>query len=322
MKVMLTGVSGFIGSNLLEFLMRHNYDIVGIDKNINLKRIGFVGLTEKQKEQVGNHYINDKLSIINDDISELQQYSAVLKEKDIDIVYHLAAASDINRSFKEPTWDLKENVNGTHYVLEFMRKHDIKNIVFTSTSVVYGEDAPLPTPETYTDYNPISQYAASKIAAETFIKTYVNIYGLKAWIFRFANVVGKNEHRGVIPDFIRKLKKNPKELEILGNGKQVKSYFHVSDCVDAMVQIPSCDTNKNVETYNIATYDQIDVDCVANIICDKLNVTPKITYTGGDRGWIGDVPIVVLSTKKALSIGWKPMFDCRMSIKKTVEALV
>jgi len=235
-------------------------------------------------------------------------------------VYHLAAACDINKSLKETTWDLTENVVGTHSVLEVMRKYDIPNIVFTSTSVVYGEDAPRPTSEIYTNYNPISQYAASKIAAETFIKTYANIYGLKATVFRFANVVGKHEHRGVICDFINKLKKNPNELEILGNGKQIKSYFHVSDCVRAIVDIPK-KNRKNFNVYNVATYDQVDVNCVADIVCKKLGVKPKIKYTGGDRGWIGDVPVVVLSIKKALSTGWKPMFDCRMSIKKTVEVL-
>lgn len=318
MNILLTGAAGFIGSNLMEFLIKKKHSVIGIDKNINLERLAFCDLKNIHK---GNHYINEKCSIINDDINQICQYSAMLKKENIDTVYHLAAASDINRSFSEPDWDLKENVVGTHCVLEFMRRQDIKNIIFTSTSVVYGEDAPLPTPETYTSYNPISQYAASKIAAETFIKAYVNIYGLRAWIFRFANVVGKNEHRGVIPDFIKKLNKNPKELEILGNGRQVKSYFYVSDCINAITEIPKVDNNKNVEIYNVATYDQVDVDCVADVICTKLNVKPKVKYTGGDRGWIGDVPVVVLSTKKALSTGWKPMFDCRMSIKKTVEEL-
>ena len=318
MVILVTGAAGFIGSNLMEFLMKEKHSVIGIDKNIDLKRLAFCCLKDVHK---GNHYINDKCSIINDDINQICQYSAMLKKESIDTVYHLAAASDISRSFDEPDWDLKENVVGTHCVLEFMRRQDIKNIIFTSTSVVYGENAPLPTLETYTDYNPISQYAASKIAAETFIKAYVNIYGLRAWIFRFANVVGKNEHRGVIPDFIKKLSKNPKELEILGNGKQVKSYFHVSDCIKAITEIPKIDNNKGVETYNIATYDQLNVDCVAHVVCSELGVEPKRVYTGGDRGWIGDVPKVILSTDKAFSTGWKPKLNCGASIRRTVKEL-
>ena len=301
---LITGISGFIGSNLAEYLLMRNEHFVGIDNNIVMKRV------ENISKSV--------MDIVNGDIKHMDYYKAYFE--DAKTIYHLAAACDINKSLNETTWDLTENVVGTHSVLEVMRKYDIPNIVFTSTSVVYGEDAPRPTSENYTNYSPISQYAASKAAAEIFIKTYANIYGLKATVFRFANVVGKNEHRGVICDFIKKLKENPNELEILGNGKQVKSYFHVSDCVNAIVEIPK-KNKKNFNVYNIATYDQVNVDCVADIVCKKLGLEPKITYTGGDRGWIGDVPIVILSIKKALSTGWKPMFDCRMSIKRTVEEL-
>lgn len=306
MKKLVTGASGFIGSNLVESLLANNYKTICIDKEIN-------------KDRIKNFKNNPDCLMINNDIKNIEQYTHNIR--DVDTIYHLAAASDIKRSHQEHSWDLKENVIGTHTILEAMRKFDIKNIIFTSTSVVYGEDAPKPTPEEGIDFNPISQYAASKISAEMFIKTYANTYGLKAWIFRFANVVGRHEHRGVIYDFMKKLKKNQKELEILGDGKQIKSYFHVSDCITALLAIPELDLNNNIKTYNIATYDTKTVTVVADIVCDELGISPKYNYTGGDRGWVGDVPIVHLDISKALKTGWEPRLKCEEAIRKTVGEL-
>jgi len=306
MKTLVTGASGFIGSNLTESLLINGYQVVALDKEMVDYRI----------KNFKNH-INCKMLLA--DVNNLEQH--LMSIVDIDSIYHLAAASDINKSNKDHSWDLKENVMGTHSVLESMRKFDIPKLIFTSTSVVHGEDAPKPTPEEGVDFDPISQYAASKISAEMFIRTYAHTYGLKAWIFRFANVVGRHEHRGVIYDFMKKLSKNQKELEILGDGKQVKSYFHVSDCVFALLAIPELSFSKNVNVFNIATYDTKAVTELADIVCDELGVSPKYKYTGGDRGWVGDVPIVKLDITKALKTGWEPHLNCEESIRQTVRDL-
>jgi len=321
MKDLITGVSGFIGRNLIDKLVKQKHEILAIDKNYEKK-----DLLQKYIPPLLPMYnldvnrLKNNVQMIWDDAENLINYH--YKIEDINTVYHLAAASDIKMSLVDPTWDLKENVNLTHAILEVMRKKDIKNIIFTSTSVVHGNNAPKPTPEEGIDFHPISQYAASKIACEVFIHAYSHVYGIKGWIFRFGNVIGKHQHRGVIVDFLKKLKKNKKELEILGNGRQTKSYVHVSDCINAMTYIPEHDNNKNVEVYNIATYDQMNVTKLADIVCNEVGVKPKYHYTGKDHGWIGDVPQVVLSIDKALKTGWKPKYNCEEAIRKTVKELL
>jgi len=303
---LVTGCSGFIGSNLSEQILKNQNIVIGMDIERNLQRMDDI---------IGK----PNFLFLQNDVKKIDSYISVLK--DVDKIYHLAASSDIKRSLYDYSWDLQENVVGTHAVLELARKLDIDKFIFTSTSVVHGEDAPKPTPELGVDFNPISQYAASKISAEMFVRTYANIYGIKSWIFRFANVVGKHAHRGVIYDFLNKLKMNKYELEILGDGNQIKSYFHVSDCINALFEIPANDNNDNVEVYNIATFDTKTVKELADIVCDELRISPEYKFTGGDRGWIGDVPVVELDIKKALNTGWKPRLDCEQSIRKTVGEL-
>jgi UDP-glucose 4-epimerase len=298
-KILLTGVSGFIGSNLIEELVKEN-QVIGMDKK-------------------PSSFVNDNFNFIQHDVKKIDQYLSYMK--DINTIYHLAAASDIQQSLSNPTFDLEDNVIATHAILELMRKLDIPNIVFTSTSVVHGVGGLKPVAEDEVDFKPISQYAASKIACEAFIHAYSYIYGLKGWIFRLGNVVGKHEHRGVVYDFINKLKQNQNELEILGDGKQVKSYIHVSDIVNAITWIPENVKNKGVNIFNIATYDQVTVNELADIVCKELNVKPKYKYTGGKSGWIGDVPQIVMSIKKATSVGWKPNYKCEEAIRKAVSEL-
>jgi len=304
MKNLVTGCVGFIGSNLVEYLLNKGIEVIGID-------------IDKSREHLLPDHKN--FTMIWDSIRYLDYYHETFKG--VDTIYHLAAASDIARSSINPAYDLAENVVGTHVILETMRKRNIKNMIFTSTSVVYGEDAPRPTPESGIDFDPTSQYGASKCCVESFIHAYVHVYGIKAWIFRFGNVIGRNQHRGVIYDFLNKLKVNPKELEILGDGKQIKSYVHVSDCISAMDWIPKNDGNKGVETYNLAIHDYKNVTELADILCDELGIKPKYNYTGGDRGWVGDVPIVMLDATKALSTGWKPKLNCEEAIRRTVREL-
>jgi len=315
---MLTGCVGFIGSNLLDELMKREEDVLGYDVDRNRRWV----LEKHSKYPLTPGFYtceNNNLKVIWDNIKNLNSYHYLYDN--LDTIYHLAAASDIKKSKTEPWLDVETNINGTFKILEMMRKKDIKNIIFTSTSVVHGENAPKPTPEKGIDFDPISLYSASKVSAEMLIRAYSHTYGIKGWIFRFANVIGKNQRRGVIVDFFKKIKENPKELEILGNGKQYKSYVHVSDCVNAMIEIPKKDKNKSVEVYNIATWDGKTVTELADIMMDELKLNPKYKYTGGDRGWVGDVPVVDLSIDKAIKTGWEPKLDSERAIRRAVKEL-
>jgi len=304
MKILVTGASGFIGSNLVEAFLEQGHEVVGMDND------------KRKMLHLSEVINNENFDMVWRDIKLYENYMNHFK--DIDIIYHMAAASDIKRSATDTTWDLTENVIGTHCILELMRKKDIKKIIYPSTSVVYGENAPRPTPEDCPDRFPISQYAASKIAAEAFVHAYSYMYGIKGWIFRFANVMGKHQHRGVVHDFVRKIENNPKELEILGDGNQLKSYIHVSDCMAGMFYAVKNDKNKGVEIYNLATNDQVTVTKLADIVCDEMGVKPKYKYTGGKSGWKGDMPKISLAIDKIKSIGWKPAMDCETAIRKTV----
>jgi len=258
-------------------------------------------------------------TMIWDDINNIEKYTKQMD--DVHTVYHLAASADISKSFHEPTMDLENNVMGTSAVLELMRKQDIKNLIFASSSSVYGETLTTPTPESAENIKPISLYGASKLANEAFINSYCHLYGMKAWMFRFANVVGRYMHRGVIFDFNTKLHKNPKQLLILGDGKQEKSFFDVDDCIEGMVYISSLHKIKESDVFNLGNKNTITVKQLADVVCDELHVKPKYIYSGGDRGWPGDTPYTILSIEKALDIGWEPQYNCEESIRRTVRYL-
>lgn len=308
MRTLVTGASGFIGSNLVETLLGQGKKVIGID-------------IDKNKKYLLSECIDKKnFEIIWDDINNIENYLNRLN--DIDEVYHLAASADIRRSYEEPGIDLKNNVLGTNAVLEVIRKKEIKKLVFSSSSSIYGETKVIPTPEEVSNIKPISMYGASKLANEAFIHSYSDLYGIKAWMFRFANVVGRHEHRGVIIDFVNKLKKDSSELEILGDGNQTKSYFDVSDCVNGLINIPLKDSNTSSEIYNLGNMETIKVKKLAKVVCDELDVNPKFKYTGGDRGWKGDVPNTILSVDKALNVGWKPKYSCEEAIRRTVKYLI
>jgi len=315
-KILVTGNAGFIGSNLTERLLKQGNRVIGIDNDI--KKRGNLNIPEEIRVQKnGVSFISKKFTMIWDDINSIERYKDYLN--DIDVVYHLAASADIRRSFLEPTLDLYNNVNGTSAVLELIRKKGIKKLIFSSSSAVYGISPIVPTPENIPDIRPISLYGASKFANEAFIHAYSDLYGIKAWMFRFANVIGKNEHRGVIFDLLKKLNTNQKTLEILGDGKQEKSFFDVSDCVDGLIGIPQRDKNKSVEVYNLGNTETIRIKELAEIVCDEIGVNPKFKFTGGDRGWPGDAPFTILSIKKAQEAGWKLNYNVEKAIRRTVR---
>jgi UDP-glucose 4-epimerase len=309
MKYLVTGGAGFIGSNLVDTLLAQDPEkIVAMDNF----RTG-------KEEFIEAHKTNINYEFLNMDIKKIELYP----DESFDWVFHLAANADIRGGVKNTRVDLDENVIGTHSVLEFMRKKDIKNLVFASSSALYGETDIIPTPEDLPNIQPISFYGASKIAAEHFISSYCYTYGMQSWMFRFANVVGKRSTHGVIPDFINKLKNNPNELEILGNGLQTKSYFDVSDCVDGLVNIPKSDNKIVVEAYNLANDETIKVKDLAPIVVDEMGLTNvNYRFTGGDRGWVGDVPVTILSFEKAKKLGWRTKISLEEAVRRTVRYLL
>jgi UDP-glucose 4-epimerase len=309
MKYLVTGGAGFIGSNLVDDLLGQKPEkVVSVD-NFRTGKRRFI---ESQMK-------NKNYKFINLDIKESKSFP----NESFDWIFHLAANADIRGGVKNTRVDLEENVIGTHSVLEFMRKKDIKNLVFASSSALYGETEIIPTPENLPNIEPISFYGASKIAAEHFITSYCYTYGMQSWMFRFANVVGKRSTHGVIPDFVNKLKNNPNELEILGNGLQTKSYFDVSDCVDGLINIPKTDDKIVAEAYNLANDETIKVKDLAPIVVDEMGLkNVKYRFTGGDRGWVGDVPITVLSFEKAKNLGWRTKISLEDAVRRTVRYLL
>jgi len=309
MKYLVTGGSGFIGSNLVDTLFKENSEKIVVVDNL---RTG-------EKKFIEEHIGKKNFQFINKDIKNVESFP----NESFDWIFHLAANADIRGGVKNTRVDLDENVIGTHSVLEFMRKQDIKKLVFASSSALYGETKVIPTPEDLPNIKPISFYGASKIAAEHFISSYCYTYGMQSWMFRFANVVGKRSTHGVVPDFVNKLKKIPYELEILGDGNQTKSYFDVSDCVAGLIDIPKLDKDVIVEAYNLANNETIKVKNLAPIVVDEMGLkNVKYKFTGGDRGWIGDVPITVLSFQKAKKLGWSTKISLEDAVRRTVRYLL
>lgn len=200
-----------------------------------------------------------------------------------------------------------------------MRKVGVRKIIFTSTSTVYGEAKQIPTPEDCPAH-PISIYGASKLACEALIESYCHTFDFQAYIYRFANVIGKRSTHGVVYDFIKKLRYNPHELEILGNGEQNKSYIYIEDCVSAI--FCGLKAEEKVNIFNIGSEDQIRVRRIAEIVSEEMGLNPRFRFTGGDRGWKGDVPVMLLSVEKLKALGWRPKFRSEEAVRKAVRDLL
>jgi UDP-glucose 4-epimerase len=202
-----------------------------------------------------------------------------------------------------------------------MRENRVKRIVFTSTSTVYGEANQIPTPESYGPPTPISFYGATKLACEALISAYCHTFGLRAVIFRLANVIGPRSTHGVIHDFLQKLRKDPDKLEILGDGRQRKSYLYINDCIDAMLLAARQDRKKGLDIYNIGSEDWITVKEIARILCKQAGLRPEFKFAGGRRGWKGDVPLMRLDIRRIKSLGWTPMYTSKGSVEIAIQNL-
>jgi UDP-glucose 4-epimerase len=304
-KAIVTGGAGFIGSHLVDRLLSEGYSVTVVD---NLS-CGYL-------ENLEHHSGNPRLTVHNVDIRDADKLNRIFAGHGA--VFHMAAHANIRESLVDRKADLENNLIGTLNVLEAMYKNKIQDLVFASTSAVYGEAAVIPTPE---EYSPVqtSLYGASKLACEAYAEAFTEFASIKFWSFRFANVIGERCRRGVICDFVHKLLKNRSELEILGDGKQSKEYLHVKDCVDGMM-IGYRKASSRVNTFNLGIEEQTLVDTVADMVIEEMGLkNVKKRYTGGPRGWIGDNPLVQLSLDKIKKLGWRPMIPSEEAIRRTIR---
>jgi UDP-glucose 4-epimerase len=306
MKTLVTGGAGFIGSHLCLRLLQEGHSVVAVD-NLSLGRKEFLKPCFDFKEFEFQHADLGTLALVQQAM------------KGIEFVYHLAANSDISTGSSDV--DLKQGVLVTYNVLESMRLNGVKNIVFASTSAIYGEASVKPTPEHYGPLIPISFYGASKLSAEALCTAFAHNCNMKSWIFRFANIVGSHATHGAIYDFVGKLLKNPSELVVLGNGTQKKSYLHVSDCVEGLMFGPK-KSQEQVQIFNLASEGVSNVKFIAENVVAQMGGKAKIHYGEGDRGWVGDVPFTWLDGSKIQKLGWKSKYNSDEAVKKAVAEVV
>ncbi len=308
-KIVVTGGAGFIGSHLVDGLLSQGDEVVVLDN-----------LSSGRMEFIEHHLLDKNFKFIKIDMLELEKLKKTIY--DADVIFHLAANPDVRIGAENTKIHLEQNIIATYNVLEAMRVNEQKNIVFTSTSTVYGEATVIPTPEDYGPLIPISLYGASKLACEALITSYCSTFEMNSWIFRFANIVGARSTHGVIVDFIKKLKNNHDLLEILGNGEQRKSYLHVSDCADAML-FALKKSSETVNIFNIGSNDTINATEIGRIIVEEMGLNDvRFVYTGGKRGWKGDVPKMMLSIDKLKELGWEPAHNSRSSIIEAARSLL
>ncbi|HEY3420068.1 MAG TPA: NAD-dependent epimerase/dehydratase family protein [Methanomassiliicoccales archaeon] len=307
-RIFVTGCAGFIGSHMVDALLRNGNEVVGVD-NLSAGKMEF--LTEAQRS---DRFRFVKLDLLKNDIAPAME--------GCDAVFHFAANPDVRQGPSNTRTHFEQNIEATFRVLEAMKELKVKNIAFPSTSTIYGEATQIPTREDYGPLVPISIYGASKLACEALISSYAYTFDMEAVIYRFANVVGSRSTHNVLHDFIHKLEKDSSRLEILGVEPGTnKSYVHVSDCVDGMLTGAKKATSK-VEIYNIGSEDTLDVKGIADSVVNGMKLgNVRYDWTGGvqgGRGWIGDVKLMRLDVEHLKSKGWSPRFNSSQSIHKAV----
>ncbi len=308
MKILVTGGAGFIGSHLIDALLAEDHEIVCVD-DLSLGR----------DSNISHLKGNPKFQFVKLDITEQDEFNKVIKAAAPDAVFHLAANSDIQKGAKYLDVDLTRTFMTTFCTLTAMKENGIKNLVFASTSAVYGELDKL-LHEDIGPLFPISFYGAAKLSSEAYISAFVENFGMKAWIFRFPNVVGERATHGAMYDFIQKLEKNPNELEILGDGTQKKPYVYVKDLV-AGILFGWKNSSDKINYFNLGVNSATTVSDIARIVTEEMhldNVTFK--YTGGNRGWVGDVPKFDYDTSKINKLGWKALRTSDEAMRLAVQA--
>ena len=307
-KVFVTGAAGFIGSNLVDRLLKDGYKVIGWD-NLSTGRIRFLEDVLK----------NPNFTFIQGDNMDVDSLSNAMIG--CDTVFHLAANADVRFGLNHPSKDLNQNTIATFNVLQAMQNCGIKRIIFSSTGSVYGESNIIPTPENAPFPIQTSLYGASKVAGESLIQAYSEGYGFESYIFRFVSILGERYTHGHIFDFYKQLLDHPEYLNVLGDGTQRKSYLYVKDCVDAILHILSLPSQNKVNIYNLGTDEYVQVNDSVRFIINHLGLNSEIRYSGGNKGWIGDNPFIFLDTKKIRNTGWKPELTIEQGVISTLKWL-
>jgi UDP-glucose 4-epimerase len=306
MNVFVTGGAGFIGSHLVDSLIKNGHSVTVYD-NLSSGNTLFIQPHLQKKE----------ITFINADLLDFKRVKKEIHGHDV--VFHLAANPHVRLGEKQTDLDLNQGIVSTYNVLESMRYHDIKKIVFSSSSVVYGETPEPSLPETYGPTFPISLYGAGKLGGEGLISAFCGTFDFQAWIYRFANIVGARGTHGVIVDFIEKLRKNPCELEILGDGRQCKPYLYVSDCVDGIL-FGFFQSNEKIQLFNLSCDTTTTVTRIAEMVTEEMGLkNVSFKYTGGIRGWKGDVPRFQLDAQKINTLGWKATLTSDEAVRKAIR---
>ena len=306
-KVVVTGAAGFIGSTLVDSLLNQGIEVFGID-NFSTGRIEFLRKALN----------NPKFTLSREDLYLGEDLTNVFVGTDA--VFHFAANADVRFGPDHPGRDLEQNTIATHKVLEAARKAGVKKFIFSSTGSVYGEAEEVPTPENAPFPIQTSLYGASKLACEGMIAAYAESFGMQTWIFRFVSILGPRYTHGHVYDFYQQLIEHPGMLTVLGNGHQKKSYLHVSDCIEA-IHISLRETSKSVNVINLGVNGYCEVRDSIGWIIDEMGVDPEINFGIEPKGWIGDNPLIHLSTSKIEGLGWKPKFSIEEGVRDTVRFL-
>lgn len=305
---MITGGAGFIGSNLADQLAADGLDVTVYD-NLSTGRQEFVaGLLER-----------DNARLIVGDVLDADALAGAMEGRDT--VFHLAANADVRFGLERPRRDLEQNTIATSNVLEAMRATGASRIVFSSTGSIYGEPRVFPTPEDCPFPSQTSLYGASKLAGEGLIAAYCEGYGFTGVVYRFVSILGERYTHGHIYDFVAALKRDPSHLRVLGDGRQEKSYLYVGDCVSAIRAGLETAAPGSFSVFNLGTDETLVVDHSISAICSELGVEPEIQHTGGERGWVGDSPRILLDTTRIRALGWAPQLTIPEAIRRTVDWL-
>ncbi len=303
----ITGCAGFIGSSMVDRLLAQGYRVTGVDNFSTGQRPFLEGALK-----------NQAFKLVEGDLLDLPALTHAFAGGNT--VFHFAANADVRFGTEHPRRDLEQNTIATYNVLEAMRANGVKRIAFSSTGSVYGEAAVIPTPEDAPFPVQTSLYGASKLACEGLIAAYCEGFGFQSWIFRFVSILGERYTHGHVFDFYKQLKADSAQLRVLGNGKQRKSYLYIQDCLDAM-QVAVAKATDKVNIFNLGVDGYCEVNDSIRWISQTLGVKPRLEYTGGDRGWIGDNPFIFLDTKRVRSLGWEPQHSISEGVVKTVEFL-
>ncbi|MGJ5820958.1 NAD-dependent epimerase/dehydratase family protein [Paludibaculum fermentans] len=308
MRVFITGAAGFIGSSLVDRYLELGHTVVGYD-NFSTGQESFLEGAAK----------NPRFQLVRADLGEFETLRAAMRGADL--VLHLAANADVRFGTDHPRRDLEQNTIFTWNVAECARLEKVPRIGFSSTGSVYGEAAVIPTPEDCPMPVQTSLYGASKLAAEGILQAYSEGFGIQVFIFRFVSILGERYTHGHVFDFVKRLGTDPTHLHILGNGLQRKSYLYIQDCLDAIVlAVDKAEGKTNV--FNLGTDEYCELNDSVRYICGRLGVQPEFSYSGGDRGWIGDNPFIWLECSRIRALGWKPKLTIRAAVERTVDYLV